>query len=55
MKKLGWKIYTNVFKIKQNEKLKILNQKKKVPNSAKIMGECFAEFLFYGPARPSGP
>ena len=55
MTKLGWKIYTNFFKVKQSEKLSMLSQKKKMPNSAKIMGECFAEFLFYGPARPSGP
>ena len=55
MTKLGWKIYTNFFKVKQSEKLNMLSHKKKVPNSAKIMGECFAEFLFYGPARPGGP
>ena len=56
MTKLGWKIYANFSKVKQSDKLSMLSQKKKnVPNSAKIMGECFAEFLFYGPARPGGP
>ena len=30
-------------------------KKKNVPNWAKIIGECFAEFLFYGPSRPGGP
>ena len=29
-------------------------KKKNVPNSAKIIGECFAEFLFCRPARPGG-
>ena len=28
-------------------------KKKNVPNWAKIIGECFAEFLFCGPGRPS--
>ena len=30
-------------------------KKKNVPNWAKIIGKCFAEFLFYGPSRPGGP
>ena len=35
-------------------KMEHAQQKKNVPNSAKIMGECFAECLFCGPEIPGG-
>ena len=45
MTKLGWKIYANFFKVKQNEKLSMLSQKKKWQTQQISWGNVLLSFV----------